>query len=99
MTAPQTLVLRHATASDQSALRELAELDSTHLPAGPFLVAEVEGRPVAALSLADGMAMADPFLPTAELVELLRAHGSARASLKRRRRALGGRRMRPALSF
>ena len=99
MTAQQTLVLRHATASDQPALRELAELDSTHLPAGPFLIAEVEGRAVAALSLVDGMAIADPFLPTAELVDLLRAHGSARASLKRRRRAGSARRLRPALSF
>ena len=98
MTAQQTLTLRHATAADQPALRELAELDSTHLPAGPFLVAELDGRPGAALSLADGMAVADPFVPTAELVDLLRAHGSARASLKRRRRTRSARRLRPALS-
>ena len=85
MTA-QTVLLRHATAADQPTLRDLAALDSRRLPVGPFLLAEVEGRPHAALSLSDGTAIADPFEHTAELVELLRAHGAARASGERRRR-------------
>ena len=97
-TAP--VVLRHATASDLGTLAELAELDSMRLPAGPFLLAEVDGRAVAALSLSDGLALADPFLPTAELVGLLRTHGAARAAGERRRRMSLRRRrgVRPALA-
>jgi hypothetical protein len=82
----QTVTLRHATTADEQPLRDLASVDSQRLPAGPFLVAEVEGRPYAALSLGDGTAIADPFERTAELVELLRTHGAAKASSKRRSR-------------
>lgn len=96
MTA-QTVVLRHATTADEQSLRDLAAIDSQRLPAGPFLVAEVEGRPYAALSLSDGSAVADPFERTAELVELLRSHGAATASQERRRRISRSRRPRLAL--
>ena len=95
----QSIILRHATTADEQPLRDLAALDSRSLPAGPFLVAEVEGRPHAALSLSDGSAIADPFEPTAELVELLRTHGASRASSERRRRASRSRRPRLALGF
>ncbi len=96
----QSVLLRHATTADERMLRDLATLDSASLPSGPFLVAEVDGRPHAALSLADGTAIADPFKRTAELVELLRAHGAAKASAVRRRRGLGrARRPRLALGF
>ena len=98
MTA-QTVVLRHATTADEQPLRDLAALDSKQLPAGPFLVAELDGRTSAALSLSDGTAIADPFEHTAELVELLRAHGAAQASGERRRRITGSRRPRLALGF
>ena len=37
-----------------------------------MLLGEVMERPVAALSLRDGRVIADPFIPTAELVELMR---------------------------
>ena len=95
MTA-QTVTLRNATAADEQQLRDLAALDSRRLPAGPFLVAEVGGRPHAALSLSDGSAIADPFERTAELVELLRSHGAAKAS---ERRVSRSRRPRLALGF
>jgi hypothetical protein len=85
MTA-STISLRHATTDDEQALRRLAALDSTRLGDGPFLVAETDADVVAALSLSDGTSIADPFRHTAELVELLRAHGAARASRERRRR-------------
>jgi hypothetical protein len=98
MTA-QTVVLRHATTADEHALRTLAALDSTPVPAGPFLLAEVGGRAQAALSLSDGTAIADPFEPTAELVELLRSHGAAKASRERRSRLSRSRRPRLALGF
>ena len=97
MTA-QTVVLRHATTADEQPLRDLAAVDSQSLPAGPFLVAEVDGRAYAALSLSDGSAIADPFEPTAGLVELLRSHGAAKASQERRRR-ISRERRRPRLAL
>jgi hypothetical protein len=81
----QTVVLRHATTADERTLRDLAALDSMKLPAGPWLIAEADGEARAALSLADGTAFADPFRRTAELVELLRAHGAHGAQGRKRR--------------
>jgi hypothetical protein len=40
-------------------------------------VAELDGRLVAAVSLHDGRAIADPFVPAADIVERLRMHASA----------------------
>jgi hypothetical protein len=100
MTVSTTISLRHAAATDEPALHDLAGLESTRLGSGPFLVAEADGSVVAALSLSDGTAIADPFRRTTELVELLRAHGSARAAEARRRRTrprLARRALRPAL--
>ena len=57
--------------SDTSALKRLAALDSSHVSAGPFLLAEIGGELRAALSLTDGAILADPFYPTAALVRLL----------------------------
>jgi hypothetical protein len=66
------LIIRLATADDQSALSRLAQLDSRPTPAGSTLMAELRGRAVAAVSLGDGEQVADPFLPTSEITELLR---------------------------
>lgn len=65
------LRIRYALAQDDAALRRLATLDSAPVPEAPLLVAEVEGDLHAALSLWDGRSIADPFRPTAALVELL----------------------------
>jgi hypothetical protein len=65
------LTLRLATGADQPVLERLAELDDTTRPAAPVLLGEVRHRPVAALSLADGRVVADPFTSTHELIELL----------------------------
>jgi hypothetical protein len=52
---------------------------------GPHLIAAREGRVDAALSLASGEVVSDPFRRTAELVELLRCQATARtADLGRR---------------
>ncbi len=59
------------------ALVRLAALDSAAVPFGQVLIAEVDGQPKAALSLADGGVVADPFSRTAELVGLLRMHAGA----------------------
>jgi hypothetical protein len=64
--------IRLARPSDLPALRRLAGRDSRPLPGGELLVALVEGDVRAALSLRSGEAVADPFHPTAALVELLR---------------------------
>jgi hypothetical protein len=65
------LVIRLATAGDQRALERLAELDSRRVPAGMVLMAELAGRPVAAVSMRDGEQIADPFIPTSDITELL----------------------------
>jgi hypothetical protein len=64
--------VRSAHQADAFALQRLAQLDSAEVPAAPLLIGELDGRLVAALSLSDGTVIADPFVPTVELVALLR---------------------------
>jgi hypothetical protein len=71
------LTIRHATATDLTALERLAALDSRRLPSGELFVAEVAGRLLAAVSLDTGAVIADPFEHTAAIVDLLRLHASA----------------------
>lgn len=66
------VVIRLATAGDRLSLDYLAQLDSAELPVGPILIGELRGRPAVAVSLSDGRAIADPFLPTGDLLELVR---------------------------
>ncbi len=81
------IVIRSADASDARALARLAALDGAPAP-GPgssVLVAEANGEIVAAL--AGDRAIADPFRPTAGLVELLRTRSrQLHASSRSRRR-------------
>jgi hypothetical protein len=96
----RAITLRPAYADDALALLRLAELDSTpQPPPAPLLLAEVDGVLRAALSRSDGTAIADPFVPTATLIELLRqaaqAEAAAEARATRPRRA-GLRRRRAA---
>lgn len=66
------LTVRRAGHGDEIALVRLAALDSAAPLAGDVLIAEVGGTPIAAISLADGRVVADPFERTADIVELLR---------------------------
>ena len=66
------VVIRRAVAGDRPALRALAEVDSARPLTDPVLIGELRGEAVAALDLSDGTVIADPFVPTAEVVELLR---------------------------
>ena len=76
-TATTTITIRHATPDDDTELMRLAALDSAAAaPPLPLLLADVEGELRAALSLRDGSAIADPFFPTADLLELLRVHAA-----------------------
>jgi hypothetical protein len=83
------ITIRRSRPADESALAALAAVDSASALRGERLVAEVDGRLVAALSTSDGRVVADPFLPSAGAVELLRvraANAGGRGRAARRRR-------------
>lgn len=65
------VTLRVDRVGDSARLYQLAALNDRRLPAGPFVLAEVDGRPVAALPILGGVPLADPFVPTAHLLPLL----------------------------
>lgn len=102
--APRRLTVRLAEPADHSALRRLAALDSSRLPAGPLLVGEMGGGIQAAVPVLGGRPIANPFVRTAELITLLelraqqlREQGFGEADrarvipLPRRRPSLAGR--------
>jgi hypothetical protein len=85
-----TVVIRVATPADREELALLAELDSARPLTGSVLVAQSDGRIRAAYAIEDDRAIGDPFLPTAGLVELLKARsalvpGHRRALIRPRR--------------
>lgn len=66
------VLIRHAAPSDELDIARLAALeDRPELPCGERLVGELSGRVVAALDIRSGRAVADPFVPTSSIVELL----------------------------
>src|SRR4051794_26075198 len=66
------LLVRRATAGDVGRIRTLALLDDRRLSDGPFILAELAGEAVAAMSLASGQIVADPFRRTRDAEDLLR---------------------------
>jgi hypothetical protein len=73
-------VIRQATEDDAPTLRHLAELDGQKPFAGPALIAESAGVPVAAISVFDERVVSDPFERTAVVTQLLRMRlGALRA--------------------
>jgi hypothetical protein len=97
-TAAATIMIRPAYADDRAALARLAAIDSASVPSEPLLLAEVDEQLRAALSLADGSVIADPFFPTIDLLELLHTHAAALASRHGARRRRAVRRLRPHLA-
>jgi hypothetical protein len=88
-----SFVLRPATPVDAEDLRRLAALDSAEPLEGDVVVAYAAGDIRAAVAVDSGRAVADPFYPSAELVQLLRT--AATGNRPRRllwRRAAGFRR-------
>jgi hypothetical protein len=65
------VLIRHAAPTDARDLARLSELDERSLPLGERLVGVLEGRVVAALEVDSGTAIADPFVPTEGVIELL----------------------------
>jgi len=86
MTAGASVTIRLAGTHEAATLARLAELDSATTPSAPALLAEVAGEVLAAISLADGAIVANPFRRTADAVELLRARERQLRSGGRRRR-------------
>ncbi|HET7572586.1 MAG TPA: hypothetical protein VFJ77_07955 [Gaiellaceae bacterium] len=66
------IAIRRATTGDETALRRLAALSDRSLSSGPFLLAESDGYPVAALDLDSGAILVDPFRVSYDLVDLLK---------------------------
>ncbi|MGH2914572.1 MAG: hypothetical protein ACRDMX_06260 [Solirubrobacteraceae bacterium] len=78
------ITIRPGYGDDLEQLTRLAELDSAAAPPpAPLLLAELDGELAAAISLADGTVIADPFRPTERLVALLRAHAAPAAPKQR----------------
>jgi len=72
MYALNSYVIRLATPADAEILDRLATLESAPPLEGPVLVGELHGEAVAALSLTDDRAVADPFRPTEHLLASMR---------------------------
>ena len=85
-TREECLVIRPATARDRDAVIRLEQLEGRALAPGSALVAEVDGEVLAALQLANGSAVADPFRRTAHLVRQLEARRDNGSSVRGRRR-------------
>jgi len=69
--AGAALLIRPAAAADEPAIARLSALDEHVLPRGERLIGELGGRIVAALDVRSGDVVADPFVPTRGIVELL----------------------------
>jgi len=65
------ITIRPAGAADAHAIARLAVLDGHPLPGGEQLVAEADGRILAAVDVLSGATVADPFKPTASVAQLV----------------------------
>jgi hypothetical protein len=75
--------IRLATDADAVDLQRIAELDSQRPLAAPILLAQHRLAPIAAMSLADGRVVADPFQPTLGAVAALRVRAGALSAARR----------------
>jgi hypothetical protein len=84
----EAVELRLCRVDDDPALERLAMLEGRPAPAGRYVIAEVDGTVVAAISLLSGVVLADPFEPTAHLLPLLQLRAAQLAPEARRSRGL-----------
>jgi len=66
-----SIVIREARTSDAAAIERLARLSDRRSPAAPLLVAEVDGEVLAAVPIAGGRSLTNPFAVTVDVSELL----------------------------
>lgn len=66
-----SIAIRRATEADRPVVERLAALDSARWPSGEVLIAEVDGELQAAIEIAGGATIVDPFRRTAHLTELM----------------------------
>jgi hypothetical protein len=85
---PGSMTIRYASDRDAEGLARLAALDSSRVPAGALLVAEVDGELWAAVAIGRDAAIADPFRPSGPIVELLRSRARQLLGDPPRRRRL-----------
>jgi hypothetical protein len=83
------ITIRASTDDDRAAILTLAALDSQPAPVGDSLLAFAGTDLRAALPLDDGAPLADPFHPTAEIVDLLRVRAKQMRPARRDRLTLG----------
>ncbi len=81
----EAITIRHSADGDRIRVLELAQVDGRPAPAGEMLLAEVGGKLWAAVGIADGAAVSDPFEPSGDVVWLLQM----RAEQERAMRAPG----------
>jgi hypothetical protein len=86
--ADESITLRLSRSSSDPSIERLAALESRKAAKGAHLVAEVDGEVVAALSLARGEFLGDPFRPTAHLLPLMRRRAAQLFAAPRRRKPL-----------
>jgi hypothetical protein len=67
----QRVTVRLAESADFDAIVRLAALDSARVPEGELVLAELNGSIQAAVPVDGGNAIANPFVPTADIVKLL----------------------------
>lgn len=80
------LALRPAYPDEADVVRNLAALDGAPEIEGRALLALIDGEAVAAVSLRDGRIVANPFVPTADAVALLKLRADHLRGVPRRRR-------------
>lgn len=76
--ATDLVAIRRATEADAPALARLAARDGSPARSGEVLIAHVGGVPRAAIEVESDATIADPFRPTAHLVDLLRIRAARR---------------------
>jgi hypothetical protein len=84
--ARESVLIRFASTADAEAVEWVAQRDTRRVPPGPHMVAELDGRILAARSLASGEVIADPFSHTAYLVSILELHCAQVSDVGPRRR-------------
>jgi hypothetical protein len=80
------LALRLAHEDEAAVVRKLAALDDAPVLEGEVLLALIDGKAIAALSLRDRRVVATPFVPTSQAVALLHLRAEQLLGVPRRRR-------------